>query len=80
MKSVSRPVVAPEDQNDPVYRAQQGRRPTDWNDYRKCSQVCRAEMGQPCFALSGRIVDGQPDRVFTPLLFPHASRRRRARR
>jgi hypothetical protein len=50
---------------------------TDWNEYRKCSQVCRAAIGEPCFSLSGRIVGGRPDGVRTPLAVPHVSRKRR---
>lgn len=55
--------------------------PTDWSLYQKCSQVCRAEMGQPCFSLSGKVVGGQTDGVRTPLTHPHVARklRRRAR-
>jgi hypothetical protein len=52
----------------------------DWNAYRKCSQVCRAEIGQPCFSLSGRIVGGRPDGVRTPLTHAHAARKLRIRR
>lgn len=50
---------------------------TDWDLYRKCSQVCRAAIGEPCFSLSGRIVGGRPDEVRTPLAVPHVSRKRR---
>lgn len=52
----------------------------DWSDYRACSQVCRAEMGEPCFSLSGTVVDGHPDGVRTHLAVPHVSRKRRVRR
>lgn len=48
-----------------------------WDDYRKCSQVCRAATGDPCFSLNGKIVNGQPDGVRTPLDEPHKSRKRR---
>lgn len=47
---------------------------TDWSLYRKCYRVCRARMGEPCFTLSGRIVDGRPDGVLTRLATPHVSR------
>jgi hypothetical protein len=50
---------------------------TDWNLYRKCSQVCRAEIGQPCISLSGRIVNGRPDGIRRELSVPHPSRKRR---
>lgn len=53
---------------------------TDWNDYRKCSQVCRAETGEPCTALCGTVAGGRPDGVKTVLAKPHASRKRRIRR
>lgn len=52
----------------------------DWNDYRKCSQICRAETGEPCVSMSGKIVDGQPDNVRTALAVPHKARKRRVRR
>jgi hypothetical protein len=55
-------------------------REVDWSEYRKCSQVCRAPMGEPCFSLSGRVVDGQPDGVRTILSQPHHGRLRRTRR
>lgn len=48
---------------------------TNWKLYRKCSQVCRAESGQPCVSRSGRIVAGRPDGVRTALLVPHESRK-----
>lgn len=50
------------------------------DDYRKCSQVCRAEMGEKCFSLSGKIVEGQPDSIRTYLDRPHMARRLRVRR
>jgi len=53
---------------------------TNWDDYRACSQVCRAPMGKPCFSLSGRVVNGQPDGVRTELSVPHAARKRRTGR
>ena len=53
---------------------------TDWNLYRKCSQVCRAEIGQPCISLSGKIVEGRPDNVRTELTVPHKARKLRTRR
>jgi len=49
----------------------------DWSEYRKCSQVCRAEMGEPCFSLSGTVVNGQTDGVRTVLAAPHNARKRR---
>lgn len=52
----------------------------DWDDYRKCSQVCRAETGQPCFSLSGTVAGGRPDGVKTVLAEAHTSRKRRVRR
>lgn len=51
--------------------------PVNWKAYRKCSQVCRAETGQPCFALSGRVFNSQTDGVITPLDHPHVSRKLR---
>ncbi len=53
---------------------------TDWTRYRKCSQICRAEIGEPCFALSGTVANGQPDGVRTFLAAPHKARKLRARR
>lgn len=50
---------------------------TDWNLYRKCSQVCRAEIGQPCVSQSGRVVNGRPDGVQINLLAPHKARKLR---
>jgi hypothetical protein len=52
----------------------------DWNDYRKCSQICRAKIGEPCFSLNGTVVNGQTDGVRTPLAVPHKARKRRKRR
>lgn len=52
---------------------------TDWDLYRKCSVICRAEIGEPCFTTSSRIVNGQPDRVRTVLERPHSSRKLRVR-
>jgi hypothetical protein len=52
----------------------------DWSAYRKCSQICRAETGQPCFSLNGKIMDGQPDGVLTPLSHPHKARKLRTGR
>ncbi len=52
----------------------------DWSEYRKCSQVCRAPMGEPCFSLSGTVVDGQTDGIRTELDHPHVFRKRRTRR
>jgi hypothetical protein len=53
---------------------------TDWDDYRKCSQICRAEIGEACFSMSGRIIGGRPDGVRTYLAVAHASRKKRTRR
>lgn len=53
---------------------------TDWSLYRACSQVCRAKMGEPCFSLSGRVVDGQTDNVRTYLAVPHLARKLRTRK
>ena len=52
----------------------------DWDEYRKCSQVCRAETGEPCFSLSGTIANGRPDGVRTYLALPHTTRKRRVKR
>lgn len=49
----------------------------NWDDYQKCSQVCRAEIGKACFSLSGMVVNGQPDGVVTELDHPHVSRKLR---
>jgi hypothetical protein len=54
--------------------------PTDWSLYRKCSQVCFAEIGKPCVSLSGTIVAGRPDEVRTELDRPHLSRKLRTQR
>lgn len=53
---------------------------TDWSAYRKCSQVCRAKIGEPCFSLSGTVVNGRPNGVRTPLAAPHNARKRRSGR
>ena len=53
---------------------------TDWNAYRKCLQICRAEIGEPCFSRSGKVVNGQPDGVRTDLDTPHKARKRRTRK
>lgn len=53
---------------------------TNWDLYRKCSQICRAEIGQPCVSRSGRIVNGQPDGVLTALAVPHKARKIRTRK
>jgi len=52
---------------------------TDWNLYRKCTQVCRAQIGEPCITLSGRIIDGRPDGIRHAMLVPHKSRKLRTR-
>lgn len=52
----------------------------DWSLYRKCSQVCRAEAGQPCFTLSGTIAGGRPDEVRTLLTHAHVTRKLRTKR
>lgn len=53
---------------------------TDWDRYRRCIRICLAPIGEPCFTTSGRIVNGRPDRVRTPLEAPHPSRLLRGRR
>jgi len=45
----------------------------DWSKWRACP-VCRAELGNPCRALSGRVEGGRPDGVATALPMPHAKR------
>lgn len=50
-----------------------------WNGYRKCP-ICRAEIGEPCVALSARIVEGRPDQVPVPLLLAHKMRQHRTSR
>jgi hypothetical protein len=52
----------------------------DWDDYRKCSQICGAEIGEPCTSLSGRVVGGRPDGVRTPLKAAHRTRKLRVKR
>ena len=52
----------------------------DWGAYGACSKVCRARTGQPCVAMSGRILAGRPDGVRRELPVPHAARRRLSRR
>jgi len=47
--------------------------------YRACP-VCKAELGQSCRSLSGRVVDGRPDGVAVDLDHPHQARKRRTRR
>jgi hypothetical protein len=51
--------------------------PVDWDAYRKCSQVCRAETGEACYSLSGTVAGGRPDSVRTPLTHAHVSRKLR---
>lgn len=51
----------------------------DWHNYQMC-RTCRAPIGEPCVALSGRVQGGRPDGVRTPLPHAHARRRRRAGR
>jgi hypothetical protein len=53
---------------------------TDWGEWRKCSQVCGAETGQPCRSLSSTVAGGRPDGVVTELDTPHISRKPRTRR
>jgi hypothetical protein len=50
---------------------------TDWTQYRKCSQICRAPIGRPCVSMSGKVVGGQPDGVRTELTVPHKARKLR---
>lgn len=45
--------------------------------YRQCP-VCRAELGEPCKSMSGKVVNGYPDKVETLTIRPHAYRKRRA--
>lgn len=52
---------------------------TDWSAWRACG-ICRTPLGEPCRALSGRIVAGQPDGVRTALEVPHRGRKRRTGR
>jgi hypothetical protein len=48
--------------------------------YRKCG-VCRAEIGQPCYTVSGTVVNGRPDYVRTPLYsHAHVTRLKRTRK
>lgn len=49
-----------------------------WETFRRCP-VCRAEIGEACRALSGRVAGGRPDGVSTPLAHAHAARKRRTR-
>lgn len=51
----------------------------DWSAYRTCG-TCRARMGEPCFALSGRVAGGRPDGLRTVLDHAHAHRKRRSGR
>ena len=51
----------------------------DWTAYQKCP-VCKAELGQACRAMSGRIAGGRPDGKAWPLPHAHAARKRRAGR
>lgn len=56
-----------------VERDRTARVATDWDGWRKCT-TCQAPTGEPCYSLSGRVVDGQPDGVPTVLLEPHRAR------
>lgn len=49
---------------------------TNWDLYRKCP-IEKAETGEPCTSLSGRVVGGQPDGVLTILEHPHGARQLR---
>jgi len=51
----------------------------NWDAYRQCDG-CRANTGEPCISLSGKVVNGHPDGCETPLERPHKSRRLRAAR
>lgn len=50
-----------------------------WWDWRKCP-ICRADMGEACYALSGRVAGHRPDGAITLLKRPHAGRSRRSGR
>jgi hypothetical protein len=52
----------------------------NWDDYRKCSQICGMPTGQACVSVSGTIAGGRPDGIRTELDMPHQSRKRRTRR
>jgi len=52
----------------------------DWNDYRKCSQICGMPTGKACVSMSGTIVGGRPDGIRTELLIPHKARKLLTRR
>lgn len=79
MTTITSPVVAPEDQ-DEVYRAMTRHEPTNWDDFRKCSTVCGAETGEPCFTTSSSIANGRPDGIKHILDGPHNARKRRTGR
>jgi hypothetical protein len=49
---------------------------TDWAAWRMCP-VCKAPSGEPCYSLSGKIVNGQPDWMPTVLMDPHRTRQAR---
>jgi hypothetical protein len=49
---------------------------TDWDAYRTCP-ICRAAIGERCFAMFAAVVDGQTAGPRKRLTVPHGSRRRR---
>jgi len=51
----------------------------DWAAYQKCSQVCGAELGKPCLALSGFVVEGNVT-IAVEAEEPHSPRELRAGR
>jgi hypothetical protein len=48
----------------------------DWTVYGRC-RICRAETGQPCTSVYGRIVAGRPEGGARPLPVAHGHRKRR---
>ena len=45
----------------------------EWSAFGFC-RVCRANRGEPCLALSGRVAGGRPDGNAVKLQHPHAYR------
>jgi hypothetical protein len=53
----------------------------DWSAYQKCTEVCGAELGQPCRELTGYTANsGSGAVVVVDADRPHTGRKRRAGR
>lgn len=62
----------------PLFKADDG--PVYPDDYRACSQVCGAALGERCFSLSSNVANGRPDGVRTYMPQPHTTRKLRVKR